>query len=308
MPRFPIAEAEIAALAALVVEGLEQAVEDFPTPPVPATELRAQLGTYASYQDLSRRYIAELNKPRIRLPAIVGFMGAVGVGLVVGRMIPCNPRLCRRTTGLRPPTRGSDPWTLGIRPWHKGSCPRAADPRRRTTDKCPRASARCPWTTDERTRTSPRCPWPHTHCPRPIGRWTWFPFISQGGSYGKAGEGRRLKPPLGRLTVAKATGESMSLQRQAPRGYGRSSGPAVRRSRARRPRRIHRRARGTPSAARRSPTWPQTGPDSGLAQTTPGSPEHARATGRLRQLPAGPLPPVRKRASPTTHPGCSRRA
>ena len=42
----------------------------------------------ASYQDLSRRYIAELNKPRIRLPAIVGFVGAVGVGLVVGRVIP----------------------------------------------------------------------------------------------------------------------------------------------------------------------------------------------------------------------------
>ncbi len=46
---------------------------------------------YASHQDLTRRYIAELNKPRIRLPAIVGFVGAVGavgVGLVVGRVIP----------------------------------------------------------------------------------------------------------------------------------------------------------------------------------------------------------------------------
>jgi len=42
---------------------------------------------YASYQDLSRRYIAELNKPRIRLPSIVGFVGAVGVGIVVGRVI-----------------------------------------------------------------------------------------------------------------------------------------------------------------------------------------------------------------------------
>jgi hypothetical protein len=47
MPRFPIAEPEIAALAALVVEGLEHATEDFPTPPVPATELRAQLDAYA---------------------------------------------------------------------------------------------------------------------------------------------------------------------------------------------------------------------------------------------------------------------
>ena len=41
---------------------------------------------YASYQDLTRRYIAELNKPRIRLPSIVGFVGAVGVGFVVGRV------------------------------------------------------------------------------------------------------------------------------------------------------------------------------------------------------------------------------
>ncbi len=38
----------------------------------------------AGYQDLTRRYIAELNKPRIRLPTIVGF---VGVGFVVGRVI-----------------------------------------------------------------------------------------------------------------------------------------------------------------------------------------------------------------------------
>jgi len=46
MSRFPIAEAEIAALAALVAEGLEQAAEDFPTPPVPATDLREKLDTY----------------------------------------------------------------------------------------------------------------------------------------------------------------------------------------------------------------------------------------------------------------------
>jgi hypothetical protein len=43
---------------------------------------------YASHQDLTRHYIAELNKPRIRLPSIIGFVGAVGVGLVVGRVIP----------------------------------------------------------------------------------------------------------------------------------------------------------------------------------------------------------------------------
>jgi len=46
MARFPEAESEIAALAALVAEGLEQAAEDFPTPPVPATDLRTKLDTY----------------------------------------------------------------------------------------------------------------------------------------------------------------------------------------------------------------------------------------------------------------------
>jgi hypothetical protein len=39
---------------------------------------------HASYQDLTRRYIAELNKRRIKLPSLVGFVGAVGVGFVVG--------------------------------------------------------------------------------------------------------------------------------------------------------------------------------------------------------------------------------
>jgi len=41
----------------------------------------------ASYQDLSQRYIAELHKPRIRLPSLVGLVGAVGVGVVVGRVL-----------------------------------------------------------------------------------------------------------------------------------------------------------------------------------------------------------------------------
>ena len=43
MAEFPEAEAQIAALAALVAEGLGQAPEDFPTPPVPASELKAKL-------------------------------------------------------------------------------------------------------------------------------------------------------------------------------------------------------------------------------------------------------------------------
>jgi len=41
-----------------------------------------------SNQDLSHRYIAELNKPRIRLPSIVGLVGVAGIGLVIGRTIP----------------------------------------------------------------------------------------------------------------------------------------------------------------------------------------------------------------------------
>ena len=32
-------------------------------------------------------YIAELNKARIKLPSIVGFVGAVGVVIVVGRVV-----------------------------------------------------------------------------------------------------------------------------------------------------------------------------------------------------------------------------
>jgi len=41
--RFPRTEAEITALALLVVEGLTQAPEDFPAPPVPAADLQVQL-------------------------------------------------------------------------------------------------------------------------------------------------------------------------------------------------------------------------------------------------------------------------
>ncbi|MBI2403214.1 MAG: hypothetical protein HYW06_05780 [Gemmatimonadetes bacterium] len=43
---------------------------------------------YATYQDLSKRHIAELKKPRIRLRSALGLLGAVGVGAVVGRAIP----------------------------------------------------------------------------------------------------------------------------------------------------------------------------------------------------------------------------
>ena len=47
MPRFPQTEPDITALAELLAEGLGRAPEDFPTPPVPATQLRAKLDAYA---------------------------------------------------------------------------------------------------------------------------------------------------------------------------------------------------------------------------------------------------------------------
>jgi hypothetical protein len=43
---------------------------------------------YAGYQDLTQRYVAELQKPRIRLGSVIGLLGAVGVGVVVGRVVP----------------------------------------------------------------------------------------------------------------------------------------------------------------------------------------------------------------------------
>lgn len=46
MPRFPRTEADIAALAMLVADGLEQAAEDFPSPPVPAQDLKAKLEAF----------------------------------------------------------------------------------------------------------------------------------------------------------------------------------------------------------------------------------------------------------------------
>ena len=43
---------------------------------------------YTGHQQLTRRYIAELNKPRFKLQAIVGVVAAAGVGFVVGRVVP----------------------------------------------------------------------------------------------------------------------------------------------------------------------------------------------------------------------------
>ena len=46
MTRFPRTEPEIAALALRVVQGLRQATEAFPAPPVPPDELEARLGSF----------------------------------------------------------------------------------------------------------------------------------------------------------------------------------------------------------------------------------------------------------------------
>jgi len=46
--RFPRSEPDIATLAARVVEGLTQAAEDFPAPPVPADELRGKLEAFTA--------------------------------------------------------------------------------------------------------------------------------------------------------------------------------------------------------------------------------------------------------------------
>jgi len=43
---------------------------------------------YAAHPDLTRRDIAELRKPRIRLAPVVGILGAAGIGMVAGRVLP----------------------------------------------------------------------------------------------------------------------------------------------------------------------------------------------------------------------------
>ncbi len=41
---------------------------------------------YTRHQELTRRYVAALDRPRIRLPGILGLAAAAGVGLMVGRV------------------------------------------------------------------------------------------------------------------------------------------------------------------------------------------------------------------------------
>ncbi len=43
---------------------------------------------HIAYDQLNRRYVAELRKPQLRIAPVIGILGAVGVGLVVGRVLP----------------------------------------------------------------------------------------------------------------------------------------------------------------------------------------------------------------------------
>ncbi len=47
----------------------------------------ANVAAYASHQDLTRRYIAELNKPRITLGRSIGLIAAIGAGFVLGAVV-----------------------------------------------------------------------------------------------------------------------------------------------------------------------------------------------------------------------------
>jgi len=51
MSRFPKREAEVAALARSLVNGLSNATEDFPNPPIPVNDLQAALDTYNAAKD-----------------------------------------------------------------------------------------------------------------------------------------------------------------------------------------------------------------------------------------------------------------
>jgi N-acetyl-anhydromuramyl-L-alanine amidase AmpD len=71
----------------LVIAALQDSVTNL----VPANAHAYELGyqaAYAGYRDLNDRYVAELKKPRLKLPSAIGLLGAAGVGLVVGRAIP----------------------------------------------------------------------------------------------------------------------------------------------------------------------------------------------------------------------------
>ncbi|MBI2073734.1 MAG: hypothetical protein HYT81_12025 [Gemmatimonadetes bacterium] len=67
------------------------ALQDSITRLVAANAAAYQTGyqtAFTSYQDLSKRHIAELSKPRIGLGSALRLLGAMGLGVVVGRALP----------------------------------------------------------------------------------------------------------------------------------------------------------------------------------------------------------------------------
>ena len=101
MSRFPRTEAEITALALLMVDGLTQAPDDFPSSPVPGADLQAQLercgdlvvchasslgspvrsSAWHHTARLSRSGIPEIREERKKSPAIAGLPIEPPVGI-----------------------------------------------------------------------------------------------------------------------------------------------------------------------------------------------------------------------------------
>ncbi len=65
MPRFPRTAPEIAALALVVTQGLAQASEDFPAPPVPTDELQGRLDGYNAARSAAISALVRLASPCI---------------------------------------------------------------------------------------------------------------------------------------------------------------------------------------------------------------------------------------------------
>ena len=77
MAQFPETESEIAALAALMADGLEHAAADFPTPPVPPAELQP------IHLTATHKHAPLPSSPRPR-PTVGGGYRQYGVGTLRG--------------------------------------------------------------------------------------------------------------------------------------------------------------------------------------------------------------------------------
>jgi hypothetical protein len=71
----------------LVVNALQDSVTRLEAANAAAYQAGYQTA-YAGYRELSERYVAELKKPRIRLGSVLGLIGAAGVGVVIGSVVP----------------------------------------------------------------------------------------------------------------------------------------------------------------------------------------------------------------------------